>query len=184
MTPEMLDKLREFYAPIYLAYGQPEPTEETLKFLYQKQISDYALMIRLSKSKRFKDSPLWNAQVPGIKKAAADYLGPDDELDDEFLRLAVVQSWDEDFLLHRLREREDFRWSPKFKEEEAALLAAYQEIMGEIDQPMLAAVWEAVRGGWTRAQFARWLRNSAAYTHGREWAEKATVFARAMKEKH
>ena len=150
MTPTELANAHKYYDAVYAAYGAPPPPDTAIQFILDAGLSDYGLAVKLSRSKWFVGSPIYRKHAPHLLRLAEPMLPEGETLDAETVRQAITQCWTDDTLSQFLRGRNGYRDSPEYKGKMETFAAA-------MAKPGVGRAAEAVRGGWTLAQFRRFL---------------------------
>jgi hypothetical protein len=173
-------KAKQYYNDIYQGYVGKNAPDEAIAHILNTGLSDTGLMIRLSKSPSFKKGTIYQGRAAGLILRARQVFGDQWKPDDDLIRKAIVQSWDEATYVANLRARPEYLKGPEFKKDEAGLLNVYQSIMGRPDDGARVGIKEAVLGGWSADQYAAYLRGSDAYKYSPEYQTKALQFAESM----
>lgn len=170
----------QHYNDTYQAYVGKNAPASAVAHIINSGLSDYALANRLSKSPNFKNGTIYKARAGGIIQYARGLFGGNWKPDEDLIRQAIVQNWDEGTLVNKLRARPEYLRGPEFKKAEAGLLNVHQSIMGQPDDAASIGIKEAVLGGWSADQYAAYLRGSDAYKFSPEYQTKALSFAEAL----
>ena len=164
-----LDDLYQSYA------GRPATNREVAGIL-ESGISQFGLMTQLSKQPSFKQSPVYTRHAAGIVGTGRKMFGANWKGDDEFVRQAIVGSWDGDTIVEKLRQRPEYLTGPVYQGTVASLRNVYQTIYGVPDQYADVSIKEAALQDWSPDQFAGWLRGQPQYTSSPEYQSKALSF--------
>jgi hypothetical protein len=173
-------KAKQYYNDIYQGYVGKNAPDAAIAHILNSGLSDTGLMIRLSKSPNFKKGTIYQGRAAGLVLRAKQVFGENWKADDDLIRRAIVQSWDEATYVAKLRARPEYLKGPEFKKDEAALLNVHMSIMGRPDAAASTEIKKAVLGGWSADQYAAYVRGSKAYVYSPEYQTKALQFAEAM----
>lgn len=173
-------RARKYYNDIYQGYVGTNAPDAAIAHIMNSGLSDTGLMIRLSKSPKFKQGSIYQGRAAGLELRAKQLFGENWKADPELIRKAIVQNWDEATLVANLRKRPEYLRGPEFKKDEAGLLNVHMSIMGRPDDAARIGIKEAVLGGWSDDQYAAYLRGHESYKYSPELQSKQLAFAEAM----
>lgn len=182
---QLLQAKQNIYDDLYLSFqGRPAPLRAVANIL-EKGLSQLGVMYALTtKPKqgpdRFIGSPIWNRTAAGIAGRAKDLYGQQWKPDREFIRKAIVESWDASTIDANLRSRPEYLQGPEFRTNVAQLSNVYQTIYGTPAKEAQQTIREAAGNGWTPDQFALWLRGQPEYTYSPEYLDKQLKLGQAL----
>ena len=154
--------------------------------LIRKGWSTYQIQNMLSKTKAFRNSPIWRASAPAYNGAARDLLGMDvwDSISSdqrhELLRKAILEDWGPTTFQEKLRARPEYLRSVEFRSTSANLSSVYESIYGIPGGASMTTIKEAALARWTPDQFGAWLRSQPGYTQSPEYLTKGLAVLDAL----
>lgn len=157
----------------YVTFTGERPSNRQVMTFIAKGWSVYSLTVALSKTKAFKNSPIWASRAPGYTEASENLLAPGEKLDDELVRNAIVNNWDAGTFQYTLRQRPGYVKSNEFKGRTATMTNIFSTIYGVPDEGAFQTIQQATLAGWSPDQFASWLRGQDEYRYTPEYRDKA-----------
>src|SRR3990167_1186652 len=165
---------------LFLSYTGKNATAAQIASVLTKGLGTYALTNTLSKAPQFVNSPVWKAHAPGIIGIAKDTLGEGAKVDNDFVRKAIAQGWDQATVQRKIIQMPAYLKSPGFQQKVAGLNNVHQSIFGVPTAQDMTSIREAALGGWSEDQYAAYLRGSDNYRYSPEFQARTLSFLDAM----
>lgn len=174
LTRSTFLSLKDSMTSLYVSYTGGRPSDSQIQNYIINGWNPYTLEVILSKGKKFASSPIHKEFVgnwkndPNIK----DALGGG-SLPPELARQAIVNHWDSNTILTKVRALPTYTKSNEFHGNVATMLNVHSSIMGTPDAKAMVAIKDAALAGWSTDQYAAWLRSQPEYSRSPEYQTKA-----------
>lgn len=161
--------------------GMRPSTRQTANFI-TKNWNKYTLEDLLSRSKNFKNSPIYKEYVGNWENDSTikNLIPKGGRIDPELARQAIVNGWTSDTVANKLRKTQGYLKSEEFAGTVASMLNIHTSIMGEPDAKGMIGIKDAALAGWTADQYANWLRSQPGYSRSPEYQTKALTILQSL----
>ena len=160
------------YNDIAIAYTGKDAGAATVAKWIKTGWSPTTVATVLSKTPAFTKSPVWKKSAPGIVGVAKSLYGQDWKPDNDLVRRAIVDNWDQATLETNLRSRPEYEKGPVFQDDLAKKINVFQQIYGTPGDDVKDLIKQKAKAGWTNDQLAQWLRSLPAYKGSAEYRSK------------